>query len=177
MILFTILLLYDFTSHIHYYYTNPDHDHCKSIIEMQSTLKELGQKNIILIELFSWIIKGYHSFDVTVHYVYGGYPVNEKFLYLERLNDIFHRIKSAGLYHLWEQQQLQDKEKTYLRHVERNHKLTNAKVETFEFPAFLFYGWATSFVVLILEIVWKRFDFPLVKKIVRTIDGKFGLQF
>lgn len=135
-----------------------DADYAQIILRVQKRLK----------------IKGYHNPDIEIAKNYRGYLVYAKFLYFERLNDILHRIKSAGLYDLWKRQDEANDENVLLKqNVERLANQIENYVESFEFPTFLFYGWLAGLIAFMFEIMWKRFGESWMKKILRTIDGKF----
>ena len=111
----------------------------------------------------------------TYHY---GYLVHDDFLYLERLNEIINWMRNAGLYDVWTRQMIEQNEKylvnRYRKRVANQNNVAN--IENFEFPTFIFYGWLAGLIVLMLEIMWKRFGFLCKKKknIVRaTIEGTF----
>lgn len=102
-------------------------------------------------------IKGYHNPHIEISRHLYTYHVNTKFFFIERLNEIIHRIKSAGLYELWLQQELNFIEtKILAENVDRLKNQKVAYVKNFEFPMFIVYGWLAGFVVLIFEIVWKK---------------------
>lgn len=91
------------------------------------------------------------------------YFIVPKFLFFQRFNDIVQRVKSAGLYDLWEQRY------TYVRVkmiVGENIHLRNQieiVVENFEFPMLVVYGWFASIIVFFIEIICKKFKLSQIK--------------
>lgn len=101
-------------------------------------------------------IKGYHKTNITMFILMFSYRVNENFLYFERLNEIIHRIKSAGLYDLWIERDFGEREyKTVKKNSKRMRTDSESFIQNFEFPTFVFYGWTAGSVVFIFEIMWK----------------------
>jgi len=104
-------------------------------------------------------IKAYFNPDIQIRNWLYSYRVNEKFLFFERLNEILHRIQSAGLFVLWNErfnikfeEEIRKKNFKRVSNVERN-------VEKFEFPNFVFYGWIGGLIVFVIEIIWKKLHF------------------
>lgn len=102
-------------------------------------------------------IPGYHNPNIVIrnNTLYGFFVI-KTFLYFERLNEIIQRLKSSGIYTQWIRIDDYNYAKESLKlKAERNHN--EMDIERFEFPMYLFYGWSAGLIVLIMEIVWKRF--------------------
>lgn len=100
------------------------------------------------------LIKGYRSMQRGIMRSIVVYSTNEEFPFLERLNDIFHRIRSAGLFDLWMRQDDIVAIKTLVG--KNRHRVVNETIDTITFPMFIAYAWLTSFIVLVFEILWYR---------------------
>lgn len=102
-------------------------------------------------------IKGFHNPRIEISKYLAAPFVFNKFLFFERLNELTHRIQSAGLYDLWWRKSHIEMEKKIIKtNVERSRN-QNKVVENFEIPIFIIYGWLAGVIVLVLEIVWKKF--------------------
>lgn len=102
-------------------------------------------------------IRGYHKTQIEVSSFPFSYPVNEKFVFFERLNEIVHRIQSAGLFREWIRQEYAQREKKILKaNVKQSFDQDNS-VTNFEFPMLIVYGWLTGSILLLIEIIWKKF--------------------
>lgn len=115
-------------------------------------------------------IQGYHIAQRGILRSIICYLVNEEFQFLERLNEIFHWIRSAGLYELWQQQDDITREKMILqeniKRLENEEENKNIEqVEKFPMPIFVILGWITSTVLFVCEIVWYRYF--------RKVAGRF----
>lgn len=103
-------------------------------------------------------IKGYHNPRIQFFNSLFAYDVFDKFLFYERLNEIVHRIQSAGLYDLWGRQSIVQLEQQIIKRYSDNLSFQNKiLVQTFEFPMLILYGWLASAIVLVIEIMWKYF--------------------
>lgn len=111
-------------------------------------------------------IRGYHISEAYLFKTLIAFPVSKKFPFAERLNEIVFRIRSAGLIYKWEDDERSQYESKLLRKYKsyfdwlRNRN--EADVDKFPFPNFIFYGWIASAVILVIEIVWKKFEFQRV---------------
>lgn len=115
-------------------------------------------------------IKGYHIAQRGILRSMICYLVNEEFQFLERLNEIFHWIQSAGLYELWQEQDDIAREKTIIQEnierLENEEKSSNVRhIEKLPMPTFVILGWIASTVLFVCEIIWYRYF--------KKIAGKF----
>lgn len=102
-------------------------------------------------------IRGYHDPHIDLLYAHFASLVGKRFLFFERLNDIIHRIQSAGLYDEWRRRADSNTEKRLLnRNLERVLNSNTNFESTVEFPTFIFYGWIAGTIVLVVEIVWQK---------------------
>lgn len=100
---------------------------------------------------------GYHISSVQVSSELFSYDVNSDFPFIERLKELVHRIHSAGLLKAWVKNWEDGFEKALVKVNERHLPSENENLSaTFEMPIFMFYCWATSMLVFILEIIRKR---------------------
>lgn len=102
-------------------------------------------------------IRGYHIVERGIMRTSVCYPLNDEFQFVERLNEIFHRIQSAGLYDLWVREDDVRLEKELvslnIEHLETEMKNNNAgKID--EFPMVVAYGWCASIILFVIEIIW-----------------------
>lgn len=98
-------------------------------------------------------IKGYHIANLRFFKYYASFPVRNGFPFIERFNEIIHRIQSSGLYEKW----LRD----YLILFTKAEGLINyddeSTIEKFTVPLFIVYGWIAGTILLVIEIIWKNF--------------------
>lgn len=105
-------------------------------------------------------INSYHRTKIEISIRPVSYPVNKRFLFFERLNELIHLTHSSGLFEHWYRQFLTTKENEIKRLllpsviVEEPHDSSLA-----DFPFFIVYGWLTGVVVLLVEIIWKKAEF------------------
>jgi len=99
--------------------------------------------------------RGFYNTDVTVLNSLSTFPVLRTVVFLDKLNEIFLRIQSSGLFYQWMDEHLSQKVKTILAKYDRPTSQEPAADE-FEFPMLVIYGWIVSTFVLIVEIVWSK---------------------
>lgn len=99
-------------------------------------------------------IKGYHNPHIHIFSELKSYRLNEKFLFFERFNEIILRLKSAGFYEFWTN--FEKIEKIVVLRWLQETTDSKTHVAKFEFPMFVFYGWLTGLILLILEIIWSK---------------------
>lgn len=134
-------------------------DFCESFNLTMSFLLNEDAINLLLTIQKRLNIKGYHKTQHIDFYDIYTYPVNEKFLYFERFNEIIHQIQSAGLHDLWLKHSLYEMEQRILRkNRKRLASLKETYIQNFEFPVYIVYGWLVGVIVLILEVIWKKID-------------------
>lgn len=109
-------------------------------------------------------IRGYYDPRIQIAVFPLTYLVNEKFLYLERLNYIIHWTRSVGLFEHWLKTLVEENRKIVLqKYFDRLTREQGTDVERFQFPMVIVYGWIVSTIVLILEIIWKNIETYRVK--------------
>lgn len=82
------------------------------------------------------------------------YSVNDNFPFIERLNEIIHSLREAGLYDKWQEEH---KEIMVTRLLRRNRSSHDAVVDRFPIPAVICYGWIASVIVFVSEIIWEKY--------------------
>lgn len=111
-------------------------------------------------------IYGYHISKIKFPVTVNSYLVSEYFPFMERVNEIVHRISQSGLYYQkWRADHfntIEDRVVQNNRNVLRNLSKETV-VDSFEIPTFLFYGWVASTIVFIIELVWKKLKTFVVK--------------
>jgi len=103
-------------------------------------------------------IKGFRNPRIHMFCDVFTYYVNPKFLFFNRLNEIIHRIQSAGLYELW----LRKDDSKYEDEILKGSR-KEMIVKNFEFPSFIIYGWLAGVIMLVIEIIWKNFKLSQMK--------------
>lgn len=109
-------------------------------------------------------IRGYHISQLQIQKFVASYPVNPDFPFVERLNEIIHWIRNAGLYEKWLQDELSRTALNYYKKCEHLKNRDETDIQTFPVPFFIFYGWFAGIIVLIIEIIWKNFKLPWILK-------------
>lgn len=105
-------------------------------------------------------LKGYYNPKIIISQSLMSYDVNDKFPFFERLNEIISLLQSAGLFDLWQRRILANDEKVIVKlYLERLRNPQDIDVERFPFPMFVVYGWITGVIVLVIEIISKKFNF------------------
>lgn len=101
-------------------------------------------------------IRGFYNTGIQIAGKHYTYTVSEKFIFFDRLNEMIHRMNSAGLYQQWVQKFFAFNERII---VENNKKksIEREEVDTnqFEFPMIIVYGWIASVFVFVMEFLWK----------------------
>lgn len=110
-------------------------------------------------------IRGYHVTKAKIYSQHLTYALSDSFPFMERMNEIASRTKSAGLYKKWLKLEHSEIESEFL---EMNKLLridSEPDVEPFSIPIFIVYGWIAGSVVFIVEIIWEKCKFWLTKRI------------
>lgn len=121
-------------------------------------------------------IKGFYDSDIRIASSYGTYAINEKFIFVERLNEIIDWTRCAGLFDKWSARGLLDFENDI---VDTNQRLRRFIIEkelevtNFDFPMFVVYGWIASTVVLIIELLWEHLIVQWMRKFLQVTRTKF----
>lgn len=102
-------------------------------------------------------IRGYHI--PTQMYVFKfltSYHINADFPFIERFNEIIHRLQSAGLYDRWTGE-LYSEVKNKVFSANRSDDMgKREESETEMFPKIIIYGWIVAIIVLIFEIILEQ---------------------
>lgn len=124
--------------------------HCYVAADFESELYLQIQKRLQ--------ISGYHISRVHISSAFKSFSIYPPhFPFSERLNEILHRVYSAGLFTFWESITVDIMAKQAWK-----IKFETMKIEELELgnnvqlPSFIYYGWAASGLVFILEIIWKN---------------------
>ncbi len=97
-------------------------------------------------------VKGYHNPNIRISNFFVSYKLSVRFLFFERLNDIIQRIHSAGLYQLWTRAD----NANMAKFIEVVPEVDD--IDRFPIPMVIVYGWIASAIILLLEIIWKKFN-------------------
>lgn len=100
-------------------------------------------------------MRGYYITQTKAFIYHVSYSVSDRFIFVERLNDIIHRIQSAGLYILWRKQT----NNFYERYIYGEYAFKTEEItadDAFGFPMFIVYGWLAAVIVFVVEIIWKK---------------------
>lgn len=120
-------------------------------------------------------IRGFYNTQLQLLYGFYSCIVLEKFIYFERVNEIVDRVKSVGLYDLWERRDHSEWEEVILeKHVKRLKNRNEIVVENFEFPMLIVYSWLVGVIVFVMEIIWKNSELWRVKGW-RILASKFRI--
>lgn len=105
-------------------------------------------------------IKGYHiPTQTNLHSVLTSYNVNRDFPFMERLNNIMHLIRDAGLFEKLTTDGyrvlVQKRTMEYGLYVGRTPP--ERDIDRFPIPVFIGYGWIAGIIVLAIEIIYVKF--------------------
>lgn len=104
-------------------------------------------------------IKAYHVITETyLPKYFTSFLLNQNFPFTESINDIIHNFQSAGLIHKWINMDLELLSQNLLKN---NRNLTlklssESHSGKFTIPTVVWYGWMTSGISFICEIIWKK---------------------
>lgn len=125
-----------------------------------SFLQELTFATILLSVQKRLKIRGYHISQVFLRPLLMTYLINKDFPFIERVNEIIHRVHQSGLTTQWNQESYVKIAGLLLeRNTEILSKLEEVNVQPVEMPSLIFYGWTASTIVFVLEIIWKKLNF------------------
>lgn len=116
-----------------------DLDSALTVFRNQELLKKRGYRICRECEIFTQL---------------AAHRVNEGFPFMDRFNDVIHRMQSAGLYQKWKRDYF---EKVTLKFVEETY------LENVSFPISIVYGWFASIILFMCEIIWKNFRISHIK--------------
>lgn len=103
-------------------------------------------------------IRGYYNTHIQITKQIIAYHLHDKFLFFDRFNDITHQMQSAGLIDIWMRWVQYRVENDLLKmNLERLKLLPENDVQVIHFPMFIVYGWVAGGIMLVIEIVWKKF--------------------
>lgn len=122
-----------------------------------SFLERLSYANFVLDVQKRLNIRGYYVPELYIHKCIVSYPVNDDFPFIERLNEIIHWIRNAGLYEKWRKENFNE----FVKYISQNREFIKttreqSEVEQFEMPIFIVYGWIVGLIVFVIEIIWKK---------------------
>lgn len=105
-------------------------------------------------------VNGFHIPEFYLETCLCSYNINSDYPFLERFNEIVHRIKNAGLYALWLQLDNTVIENRISKlNVEHLSAQKDIDIDRFPLPMFIVYGWFASVIVFVFEIIWKKYKF------------------
>lgn len=105
-------------------------------------------------------MKGFRISQVHIYSVHSAYPVTKDFPFIERLNDITHRIRSSGLFDIMIKNVYAFGERLLVEANFLNKSLReeeNIESANYEMITFIVYSWISSITVFVIEIMWKHF--------------------
>lgn len=97
----------------------------------------------------------YHIAKIPLQWIWFGYNVRYDFPFTERINEVILWAQAAGLYDQWWVGKKAE-------HISRDAK--GSQIESFSFPTFIVYGWVAGFIVLVMEIIWKKFEYLFTRR-------------
>lgn len=134
----------------------------KTVNTSKAFLNGLGNAKTLLSVQKKLKIRGYHIPRMRLGFMHGTYLLNkEDFPFMERMNEIVHRLCHSGIWELWNAIHLHDFE----RHAIQLNSANLGKIEDannndhIEMLKFIVSCWIASTVVFAFEIIWKIFNF------------------
>lgn len=123
-------------------------------------------------------IYGYHITELKSKINLYSLLMNRDFPLIDRIQEINHWMFEAGIHQKLSQDHNRDYE-TRLIEMNRNHsgKRKDGFVDSFEFPTSIVYGWITSVIVFVIEIIGKKWQVSQVTKSCRKLFRKIALRF
>lgn len=104
-------------------------------------------------------IRGYHiPTQIYILKFLSSYHINADFPFIERFNEIIHRLLNAGLYDKWTNELYSEVKGKVFSANRRDYNIgthEESEIEMLPIPTFIIYGWIVSIIVLIFEIIWK----------------------
>ncbi len=106
-------------------------------------------------------IRGYHISQVRLCPEIFTFLLNSDFPFIERVNEIIHRVTQSGLTSQWDLKRSAEYEEQLL---EKNGEILGKREEVNvnnvdSDLTLILYGWVASAIVFVLEIIFKRFNF------------------
>lgn len=144
---------------------------------------EIAKGRMIAQKLLDY--KGYHIIDVYISTNFYAYEVSDDYPFIERLNEIIHRMHNAGLILKWRL--------TYDRFVKNFFWTFNVmqdrgiinidnttEVDRFPIPMIIFYLWFASIILFGIEVNWeklKKIEFRVIirQKILNWRNGRLKI--
>lgn len=122
-------------------------------------------------------IKAYHQMTgVSLQTAFVSFQISDCFPFVERMNEIIHRLQSAGLLNRWSsiESYLQTR---YIREQNLQFQLNTKDEEKSNASLILlFFGWISSTVLFVCEIIWNKFKTRILRsksKVSHFINRKF----
>lgn len=108
-------------------------------------------------------IIGYHRTPIEFSTQFYTYHISYRFLFLQRLNEIIHRILNSGLFNFWMRKESERLERLILN--TNFYRLLEDQTDPNQvaFPMFIIYGWIAGVIVFLLEIFWTKLKICLIK--------------
>lgn len=91
----------------------------------------------------------YHIAQIQTQQMQYSYSARDDFPFTDRVNEIIQRVQTAGLYDKW-WNDANDYGKYFINVAATTH------TDDFNVPLFIVYGWIAGFVVLVVELNWKK---------------------
>lgn len=104
-------------------------------------------------------IKGFRISQVHIYSVHSAYSLSKDFPFIERLNEITHRIRSSGLFDIMIKKVYAFGENLLVEANALNESLKEETNESqdYEMVTFIVCSWIASITVFVIELMWKRF--------------------
>lgn len=134
-----------------------------SVIDASALRKEMFTFNRSIssvLELERLNIKDYRILDVIIFEQYYTYHVDRDCPFTERINEMVHQSVAAGLLFKCDRTYSDLVENLVVNDYYKQLSLQNgnySSADSFEMPAFVFYGWAGSICVFAIELIWMKF--------------------
>lgn len=121
---------------------------------------------ILIIGQKRWNVRGYRVLAETKSFMkkLASFYVSENFPFIDRANEIIHRVLSAGLFKKWNDDEIDNLSKAI--NVVLNKDSDN---EQFLVPFFIVHGWIAGCVVFGIEVVWNALSPRII-----PVNGSLG---
>lgn len=94
-------------------------------------------------------VRGHHiPTQADIYLIQTTFEVNDNFPFIDRLNEIIHWMRNAGLFQKWLEVQERIEFETVVPE--------ETDVEGFPVPIFITYGWILGSIVFVVEIFWEK---------------------
>lgn len=103
--------------------------------------------------------KRYHVTQLQLSWIWYSYNLRYDFPFIERINEVIQWVRVAGLYDKWWRDEYQNN----INMIISTNIGMKSDIEEFQVPMFIVYGWVASGIVLIIEIIWKKYKTSLFR--------------